>query len=144
MRLYTTVAACAAVLALAACGDKGSDKAASPAPAPADASAATMTPQAAAHAGKPVLFGLTADALEDADIVSFAGIKLGEIESLIFDGSGHLVQVAVELEGPQDEKVLVPVNTLFLFNAPDGKGKDLSTELNLEQLKALPKYTPQS
>lgn len=138
MRLISNVALCAAVLAVAACGDNRADNGSQKA---ADAATVAQVLPENVSTG-PILFGLGAKELEDAWIVSFAGIRLGEVDKLVFDDQGKLVQVVVELVGKEEEKVLVPVSTLFLFNAPDGKGKDLSTELNLEQLRALPAYTP--
>jgi len=133
MHLISKMAVCAAVLALAACGDNGNKNGV--APENAQGGVETMD-------GTPVLFGLSKDQLMHADIVSFAGVKLGEVEDLVFDANGKLTQVAVDVEGRDDTYVLVSVASLFLFDQPTGHDKDLSTVLTLDQLRAQPPYTP--
>jgi len=85
-------------------------------------------------------FGMTREQLEDADLLSTDNTDLGDVETLIADPQGRLTHVVVELEGPGDPKVQVPVADL---RAVDNNGeKDLATDLTAAQLQALPAWTP--
>lgn len=141
MRILATVALGAAALALAACNNNPAEQPAAPAADSGMAAPATptaMTPMADA----PMLFGLTRAQLEDADLVTFAGVDLGDVETLVLDGAGKVTGLVIELDNSNDMKVVMPVGNVVVFDNPDGKGKDLSTDLTLDQLKALPKYMP--
>ncbi|MEG1452138.1 hypothetical protein [Brevundimonas sp.] len=140
MRIMASVALGAAALALAACNNNPADQPAAPAaPAPATAPASGM---AAPMADAPILLGLNRKQLEDADLVTFAGVDLGDVETLVFDAAGNVTGLVIELDNSNDMKVVMPVGNVVLFDNPDGKGKDLSTDLTLDQLRALPKYMP--
>ena len=83
-------------------------------------------------------FGMTREQLEDADLLSRDNTDLGDVETLIADPQGRLTHVVVELEGPGDPKVQVPVGDL---EAVDNNGeKDLITDLTAAQLQALPTW----
>lgn len=138
MRILTSVALSAAVLALAACNNNTGEKPAAPADPAITSGMAANAPMGDA----PVLLGLNRKQLEDADLVTFAGVDLGDVETLVFDGTGNVTGLVIELDNTDDLKVVMPVGNVVLFDNPDGKGKDLSTDLTLDQLKALPKYVP--
>ena len=48
----------------------------------------------------------------------------------------------VELEGPDDVKVQVPVDQVRGLTRNNGADKDLATDLTAQQLAALPRWTP--
>ena len=84
----------------------------------------------------------TGQELEDADLLSAQGnTDLGDVETLVLDANGALTSIVVELEGPGDPKVVVPVAQI---SSVDQNGeKDLTTTLTAAQLQALPAWTPQ-
>ncbi len=85
-------------------------------------------------------FGMSREQLEDADLLSRDNTDLGDVETLIADPAGRLTHVVVELEGPGDPKVQVPVGDL---QSVDNNGeKDLVTDLTAAQLQALPAWAP--
>ena len=133
----------AAVLCLAAaaaaCSDRDDDVVQASAPGATPAPLPDRQADAAAT-NAAVAFGMTRDQLEDADVVSRANVDLGDVETLVLDASGALTHLVVELEGPGDMKVLVPVADVA---AIDRNGdKDLVTDLTPGQLQALPAWTP--
>lgn len=132
-RMLAPGAALLMTVAVAACSDRDDDAVQAPA-SPPDRQADVAATDAA------VAFGMTRDQLEDADVVSRANADLGDVETLVLDASGALTHLVVELNGPGDMKVLVPVADL----APiDRNGdKDLVTDLTPGQLQALPAWTP--
>ena len=125
--------------AVAACSDHDDDVV--QAPAPGAAPVALPDNQADAAATNAALaFGMTRDQLEDADLYSRANVDLGDVETLVLDAGGALTHLVVELEGPGDMKVLVPVGDVGPI---DRNGdKDLATDLTPGQLQALPAWTP--
>lgn len=133
----------AAVLCLtgaaAACSDRDDDVV--QAPAPGAAPVALPDKQADAAATNAALaFGMTRHQLEDADLYSRANVDLGDVETLVLDAAGALTHLVVELEGPGDMKVVVPVADVGPI---DRNGhKDLVTDLTPGQLQALPAWTP--
>ena len=80
--------------------------------------------------------------LEDADLLSAANTDLGDVESLVLDASGKLTHVVIELEGPGDVKVQVPVDQVRGLARNNSADKDLTTDLTAQQLAALPRWTP--
>ncbi|VXB20077.1 hypothetical protein [Brevundimonas sp. G8] len=125
--------------AVAACSDRDDDFV--QAPAPGAAPVALPEQQADTAATNAALaFNMNRDQLEDADLYSHANADLGDVETLVLDASGALTHLVVELEGPGDMKVLVPVADV----APiDRNGdRDLVTDLTPGQLQALPAWTP--
>ncbi|WP_425984921.1 hypothetical protein [Brevundimonas sp. TWP1-2-1b1] len=125
--------------AVAACSDRDDDVV--QAPAPGAAPVALPDQQADTAATNAALaFNMTRDQLEDADLYSRADVDLGDVETLVLDASGALTHLVIELEGPGDMKVQVPVADV----APlDRNGdRDLVTDLTAGQLQALPAWTP--
>lgn len=125
--------------AVAACSDRDDDVV--QAPAPGAAPVALPDQQADTAATNAALaFNMTRDQLEDADLYSRADVDLGDVETLVLDASGALTHLVIELEGPGDMKVRVPVADV----APiDRNGeRDLVTDLTAGQLQALPAWTP--
>lgn len=125
--------------AVAACSDRDDDVV--QAPAPGAEPVALPDQQADTAATNAALaFNMTRDQLEDADLYSRADVDLGDVETLVLDASGALTHLVIELEGPGDMKVRVPVADV----APiDRNGdRDLVTDLTAGQLQALPAWTP--
>lgn len=143
MKLALTAAAsAAALLGLAACGDNRTDDVVQP-PAPgAPLAEVSETRADAAATSAAVAFGMTRGELEDADLLSSTNTDLGDVETLVLDASGALTHLVVELEGPGDVKVLVPVDQVRSVARNNGADKDLTTDLTLQQLEALPRWTP--
>lgn len=132
----------AAVLSLglvAACSDREDDVVQQPAPNAAP-EPVSETRADAATTSVAVAFGMTRDQLEDADLVSTDNTDLGDVETLVLDPQGRLTHVVVELEGPGDLKVLVPAGDLS--SVERAGERNLSTNLTLAQLQALPAWTP--
>jgi len=142
MKVYALTAASVAILMLAACGDNRTDDVVQ-APAPgAQPAEVTETRAEAATADAALAFGMSRQQLEDADLLSAANTDLGDVESLVLDASGKLTHVVIELEGPGDVKVQVPVDQVRGLARNNGADKDLTTDLTAQQLAALPRWTP--
>lgn len=124
---------------LVACSDRGDEVVQPPAPGAAP-EAVTETRADTAMTGAAVAFGMTRQELEDADVLSTDNTDLGDVETLVLDAAGALTGVVVELEGPGDPKVVVPVDQLTSTTSVDGS-KDLATTLSAAQLQALPAWT---
>ncbi|WP_292041690.1 MULTISPECIES: hypothetical protein [unclassified Brevundimonas] len=135
----TLILASTAALALAACGDNRTDDVVQ-APA-AGGAAQPVTEQQAdtATAETALALGMTRKALEDADLVSGAGVQLGEVESLLMDAQGKVTHLIVELEGQNDVKVQLPIDKVTAYTAPNSTDQDLKTDLTSAELVALPK-----
>ncbi len=139
------IAAVAALgaITLAACSDSTDDVVQPPAPG---AAPAPVTEQAAdtATARAAIAFDMSRDQLEDADLHAADGSDLGDVETLVLDAGGQLTQLVVELEGPDDVKVLVPVGDVRAAPVPTNRSddRDLTTSLTAAQLAALPRWTP--
>jgi hypothetical protein len=139
MNRTISIALVAGALGLAACSDNSDDVVQAPAqnaaPVPVtEAQADAATTQAA------LAFGMTADQLEDADLLSRDNTDLGDVETLILNPQGALTHLVVELEGPGDLKVQVPIGDVSAVNR--NGDMDLATDLTLAQLQALPAWTP--
>ncbi|MGV9010747.1 hypothetical protein [Brevundimonas sp.] len=130
-------------LTLAACSDSTDDVVQPPAPG---AAPAPVTEQAAdtATARAAVAFGMSREQLEDADLHASDNSDLGDVETLVLNAGGQLTQLVVELEGPGDIKVLVPVGDVRAAPLPTNGSddRDLMTDLTAVQLAALPRWTP--
>lgn len=139
MRSMTLILAGTAALALVACGDNRTDDVVQ-APA-AGGAAQPVTEQQAntATAETALALGMTRKALEDADLVSAAGVQLGEVESLLMDAQGKVTHLIVELEGQNDVKVQLPIDKVTAYTAPNSTDQDLKTDLTSAELVALPK-----
>lgn len=84
--------------------------------------------------------GLTADKLIGTDIVSPAGDDVGEVGDLLIDKNGQANNVVVDVGsflGIGGKSVVLDLKALTPAKGSDG---DLVTNLNKEQLKALPEY----
>lgn len=136
--------AASGLLAAAACSDNTDDDVVQP-PAPG-APAEPVTEQRAqtAQTSAALAFGMTREQLEDADLMSAEMTDLGDVETLVLDGSGRLTHVVIELEGAGDRKVALPIADVSSVARNDGQRKDLSTRLTAAQLAAMPQWTPES
>ncbi|MGQ3040758.1 MAG: hypothetical protein ACT6TH_14065 [Brevundimonas sp.] len=136
--------AASGLLAAAACSDNTDDDVVQP-PAPG-APAEPVTEQRAqtAQTSAALAFGMTREQLEDADLMSAEMTDLGDVETLVLDGSGRLTHVVIELEGAGDRKVALPIADVSSIARNNGALKDLSTTLTAAQLAAMPQWTPES
>lgn len=127
-------------LAVAACSDRNDDavvEQSAPNAAPVPATEA----QADAVSGDAVLaFNMTRDQLEGANLLSRTNTDLGSVAKLVLDPQGRLTHVVVELEGPGDLNVMVPIADLSPIQ--NGANNDLMTSLTAAQLQGLPAYAP--
>lgn len=138
-RLVSLAAVLCLTGAVAACSDRDDDVV--QAPAPGAAPVALPEQQADTGATDAALaFNMTRDQLEDADLYSRANADLGDVETLVLDASGALTHLVVELEGPGDMKVLVPIADVGPINR--NGDRDLVTGLTPGQLQALPAWAP--
>jgi len=124
---------------LVACSDRDDDVVQPPAPGAAP-EPVTETRADTALTTAAVAMGMTRQELEDADVLSADNTDLGDVETLVLDAAGTLTGVVVELEGPGDPRVVVPVDQLTSISSADGS-KDLTTALTAAQLQALPAWT---
>lgn len=141
MRVMPTMIACAALLAVAACGDNKTDDVVK---APSVGGASEPVSDQTAHAAEAqaaAALGLTRKELEDADIVSPTGVDLGDVESLVIDARNNVTHLVVEVQGRDEVKVLLPIGQVSVHVQADGD-KDLKTALAVNELLALPKYVP--
>ncbi|WP_333611258.1 hypothetical protein [Brevundimonas bullata] len=140
--LALTAVSAALLMALAACGDNRTDDvvqapASGAQPAPVTENRADLATTNAALA-----FGMSRQQLEDADLIAADNTDLGDVEVLVLDASGKLTHLVVELDGPGDVKVQVPVDQVRSLARNNGADKDLTTDLTAQQLAALPRWTP--
>lgn len=142
MKISALTVVSAAALILAACGDNRTDDVVQP-PAPgAEPAPVTEARAVAATAEAALAFGMSRSQLEDADLLSADNTDLGDVEALVLNASGQLTHLVVELEGPDDVKVQVPVDQVRGLTRNNGADKDLATDLTAQQLAALPRWTP--
>lgn len=134
----------AGLLAAAACSDNTDDDVVQP-PAPG-AAAEPVSEQRAetAQTSAALAFAMTRQQLEDADLMSADFTDLGDVDTLVLDASGRLTHVVVELEGPGDRKVALPIADVSSIATDNAQDKNLSTTLTAAQLAALPAWTPQT
>ncbi|QQQ18730.1 hypothetical protein JIP62_00835 [Brevundimonas vitis] len=128
------------IAGVAACSDRDDDVVQAPAPgqplAPVSETRADAATQQAALA-----FGMTRKQLEDANLVSPQRTDLGDVETLILDASGSVTHIVIELEGPGDREVVVPIGQLSSIVLNDAD-PDLTTTLTAGELAGLPVYAP--
>ncbi|MHC3127208.1 hypothetical protein OB03_07840 [Brevundimonas sp. GN22] len=131
----------AVTLTLGACDNRTDDVVRAPAP---DMAPERVTREEAKVAtGEAALaLGMTRKALEDADIVNAAGQDLGDVESLVTNATGTATHLVVELEGPSDTEVLLPLAQVEAEKRTDGRSPNLVTRLTAAELAALPRYNP--
>lgn len=84
----------------------------------------------------PAALGLSEAQLLDADLVDADGKELGEVAQVLRDSDQKVDRLLVELEGPGDRYVHVPI--LGLKPMVRGGDTDLQTTLTKARLDALP------
>ncbi len=84
----------------------------------------------------PAALGLSEAQLLDADLVDVDGKELGEVAQVIRDSDQKVDRLLVELEGPGDRYVHVPI--LGLKPVVKGSDTDLQTTMTKARLDALP------
>lgn len=85
----------------------------------------------------PAALGLSEAQLLDADLVDANGKELGEVAQVLRDSDQKVDRLLVELEGPGDRYVHVPI--LGLKPVVKGSDADLQTTMTKAGLDALPK-----
>lgn len=136
VRFTLTAVAAASLLGVAACGDNSSDVVQAPENAPP--TAGTVQPVPDATADQVSALGMNRSQLEDADLFSSDRTKLGEVEAVIVDASNAVTGFAIDVEGPGDVYVVLPIDQATLLHV--GDDRDLQTTLTAEQLRALPAW----
>jgi len=135
-------AAAVGLLAVAACSENTTDDVVQ-APAPGAAPAPVSETRAeTAQTTAALAFGMTRAELEDADLLSEQNTDLGDVDALVLDPAGAVTHVVVELEGPGDRKVAVPLAQVRSMAEDNGAHKNLVTSLTSAQLAAMPEWTP--
>ncbi|MBR0642859.1 PRC-barrel domain-containing protein [Plastoroseomonas hellenica] len=81
-------------------------------------------------------FNLTVDQLDDLDVFTAGGERIGELEEVLMDAAGRPVAVSVELGGIAggDREHIVALDRLRL------EGQRLVTDLTRSQLETLPRW----
>ena len=138
MRILLAAASAAALMA--ACSEAPPKPAKTPEASPDAASAPRMTHTAAPAAGATAL-GLTVKQLEDADLITPAGIDLGDVQKVDVDASGAITGLIIEPAGEGGPR-WVRISLDGLKPRKEGDGYDLVSDMTLEQLKAMPAWIP--
>ena len=103
--------------------------------------AALLGPGAYAQTA-PGPLGLTAEQLDDADLIDSQGRKIGEVENLMLGPKGDVVGLVVEIDQrtpKPDRRVQVELSSLRAVPDPTDPGEfNVQTSLTREQLLALP------
>ncbi len=103
--------------------------------------AALLGPGAYAQTA-PGPLGLTAEQLDDADLIDSQGRKIGEVENLMVGPKGDVVGLVVEIDQrtpKPDRRVQVELSSLRAVPDPTDPGEfNVQTSLTREQLLALP------
>ena len=84
----------------------------------------------------PAAIGLSEAQLLDADLVDADGRELGEVVQVLRDRDEKVDRLLVELDGPGDRYVHVPI--LGLKPVTKGDDTDLRTTMTKARLEALP------
>ncbi len=84
----------------------------------------------------PAALGLSESQLLDADLIDGDGKELGEVAQVLRDSDQKVDRLLVELEGPGDRYVHVPI--LGLKPVVKGSDTDLQTTMTKARLDALP------
>ncbi|WP_396593730.1 hypothetical protein [Brevundimonas sp. R86498] len=122
----------------AACSDApDAVEATSPGAAPAEVSDNRAMTAATSAA---LALGMTREQLEDADLLSPAPgfADLGDVETLVLDGTGQVTGLVIDLEG-SDVDVVLPIEQVTSVRRENDV--DLVTPLGQAQLQAMPAYT---
>ncbi|WGU41975.1 hypothetical protein [Phenylobacterium sp. NIBR 498073] len=103
--------------------------------------AALLGPGAYAQTA-PGPLGLTAEQLDDADLIDPQGRKIGEVENLMLGPKGDVVGLVVEIDQrtpKPDRRVQVELSSLRAVPDPTDPGEfNVQTSQTREQLLALP------
>lgn len=142
-RLSLVAALALGLTGVAACSDRDDDVVQAPAPGAAPEPVSETRADTATTAAA-IGFGMTREQLEDADLLSSTNTDLGDVETLVLDAAGTLTHVVVELEGPGDKKIAIPVADLSSVALNNAASVDLSTRLTAAQLSAMPAWTPET
>ena len=140
MKLVLVTVMAAGALGLAACGDNRTDDVVQ---APVEGGTPMDMPVTQADTAQSeaaVALGMTKAQLEDADLVSSAGVKLGDVDALVVDAQGQMTHLVVELEGPGDVKVQLPADKVRAHTVVSGDDRDVMTDLTAAELAALPRW----
>ncbi|RSB47155.1 MULTISPECIES: PRC-barrel domain-containing protein [Brevundimonas] len=138
--MKTVFAAASAAALLAACSQPPAKPDRTPEASPDAASAPIMAGAPAAGAGAMAL-GLTVAQLEDADIITPAGVDLGDVQRVDVDASGAVSGLIIEPAGEGGPRwVRIPLDGLT--TRKEGDDYDLVSTMTLAQLKALPAWVP--
>jgi len=140
IRLLSLSAAALLLIGAAACSDREDDVVQAPEPGAA-LEPVTETRADAATQQAALAFGMTRQQLEDADLVSAQRTDLGDVETLILDTAGTVTHIVIELEGPGDREVIVPIGQLSSIVLHDAD-PDLTTTLTAAELAGMPVYQP--
>lgn len=82
-------------------------------------------------------YGMTVEELEDLDVFTADGVRIGEVEEALVDSTGTVSAVAVEFEGftgLKDKEVIVRLDALTL------DGTRLITDLDESEAASLPRW----
>ncbi|WP_392352866.1 hypothetical protein V8F63_08600 [Brevundimonas sp. LF-1] len=134
------LAAASALALMAACSEAPSKPTKTPEASPDAASAPTMT-HTPAPAASVTALGLTVKQLEDADLITPAGVDLGDVQRVDVDASGAVTGLIIEPAG-QGGPRWVRISLDGLTPRKEGDDYDLVADMTLEQLKAMPAWTP--
>lgn len=138
--MKTVFAAASAAALLAACSQPPAKPDRTPEASPDAASAPTMAGAPAAAPGAMAL-GLTVAQLEDADLITPAGVDLGDVQRVDVDASGAVTGLIIEPAGEGGPHwVRIPLDGLT--PRKEGEAYDLVSTMTLAQLKALPAWMP--
>ncbi|MFS0711964.1 PRC-barrel domain-containing protein [Brevundimonas phoenicis] len=138
--MKTLFAAASAAALLAACSQPPAKPDKTPEASPDAASAPTMAGAPAAGAVVMAL-GLTVAQLEGADIITPAGVDLGDVQRVDVDASGAVTGLIIEPAGEGGPRwVRIPLDGLT--TRKEGDDYDLVSTMTLAQLKALPAWVP--
>ncbi len=124
-----------AFMCVAGCDSRNDDVVQAPATGAAPVAVSDVQAQTA-QTTAALAFGMTRDELEDADVRAADNTDLGDVEALVLNAAGELESIVVELEGPGDREVLVPIGRFTALQ--QGDDKDLATTLSAAELAALP------
>lgn len=103
--------------------------------------AALLAPAAYAQTA-PGPLGLTAEQLDDADLLDPQGREIGEVENLMLGANGDVVGVIIEIDQrtpKPDRRVVVELSSLRAVPDPTDPGEfNVQSSQSREQLLALP------
>lgn len=80
---------------------------------------------------------LTVRQIEDLDVVSADGDRLGDVDEVLATADGDVVAISIDMNGVLgwgDEEVILPLDRIELFEG------DLRTALTEDEIEALPRW----